>query len=75
MHFDMFIKVRKRMTRYTGKIYGIFRTLRASVVDPHHTDADPDANPDSDFYLMRILMRIRIRRFTLRIRIQILTSK
>jgi hypothetical protein len=34
----------------------------SSVVDPHHQDADadseldlyPDADPDSDFYLMRI---------------------
>jgi hypothetical protein len=27
-----------------------------SVVDPHHfeTDPEPDADPDSDFYLMRI---------------------
>jgi hypothetical protein len=23
------------------------------VVDPHHFDADPDADPDPDFYLMR----------------------
>jgi hypothetical protein len=54
----------------------------SSVVEPHHVDADPgadpdstyqpDADPDSDFYLM--LIRIRI--FTLmRIRIQILASK
>ncbi len=36
-----------------------------------HSDADPDADPDSDFF-----MRIRIRIFTLmRIRIQILASK
>jgi hypothetical protein len=38
-------------------------------VDPHHVDADPDltyhpdADPDSDVYL--IWMRIRIRLFTL----------
>ncbi len=38
----------------------------STVVDPHHLDADPystyhpDADPDSDFYLMRIRMRIRI---------------
>jgi hypothetical protein len=37
-----------------------------SVVDLHHFDADtdstyyPDADPDSDFYLMRIRMRIFI---------------
>jgi hypothetical protein len=42
-----------------------------SVVDSHHLDADPDsthhpdADLDSDFYLMQI----RIRLFTLRIRI------
>jgi hypothetical protein len=52
------------------------------LVNPHHFDADtdgepdstyhPDADPDSDFYLMRI----RIRLFTLmRIRIHILVSK
>ncbi len=52
------------------------------VVDPHHIDADlnstylldvdPDADPDSEFYLMRI----RIQLFTMmRIRIQILASK
>ncbi len=43
------------------------RTLRTSVVDMHHFDADadpdstyhPDADPDSDFYLMRIRMRIQ----------------
>jgi hypothetical protein len=35
-------------------------SLRNSLVDPHHTDADPDsvyhpdADPDTDFYLMRI---------------------
>jgi hypothetical protein len=39
-------------------------------LDPYHLDADPDliyhpvanpdADPDSDFYLMRIRMRIRI---------------
>jgi hypothetical protein len=39
-----------------------------SVVDhPHHFDADstyhPDEDPDSDFYLMRIQMRIRLRIF------------
>jgi hypothetical protein len=38
------------------------------VVDPHHIDADPDstyhhdvdpdADPDSDFYLMRIRIQI-----------------
>ncbi len=61
-------------------------TVRASVVDPHHFDVDPDstyhpdadADPDSDFYLMRMWMRIRIRLFTLmriRIRFQILASK
>jgi hypothetical protein len=37
-----------------------------SVVDPHHLDADPDstyhsdADPVSDFYLMRIRIRFRI---------------
>ncbi len=37
-----------------------------------HPDADPDAGPDSDFYLMRM----RILLFTLmRIRIQILANK
>jgi hypothetical protein len=42
-----------------------------SVVDPHHLDANPnstcnpDADPDSDFYLMRIRMRNQIRLFTL----------
>jgi hypothetical protein len=40
------------------------------VVDPHHVDAvpdstyHPDADPDSDFYLMRMRMRIQIRIFT-----------
>jgi hypothetical protein len=37
-------------------------------VDPHHFDVDPDADPDSEFYLMRIrnyFMRMRIRLFTL----------
>jgi hypothetical protein len=54
----------------------------SSVVEPHHVDANtdadpdstyhPDADPGSDFYLM--LIRIRI--FTLMwIRIQILASK
>jgi hypothetical protein len=44
-----------------AKIWG------ASVVDPHHFDADADRDstynlddPDSDFYLMRIWMRIQI---------------
>ncbi len=59
-------------------------TALPSVVDPHHFDVDPgadpdstyhpdaDADPDSDFYLVRI----RIPLFTLmRIRIQILASK
>jgi hypothetical protein len=55
-----------------------------SFVDPHHadpestnhSDADLVADTDSDFYLMRIRMQIRIRFFTLmRIRIQILASK
>ncbi len=44
--------------------------LNIAVVDPHHLDADPtyhcDADPDPDFYLMRI----RIQLFTL-IRIRI----
>jgi hypothetical protein len=37
-----------------------------SVVDPHNLDADPDsichpdADPDSDFYLMGIRIQIRI---------------
>ncbi len=40
-------------------------------VDPHHIDADPDSTyhpdadpygaPDSDFYLMRMRIRMRIR--------------
>jgi hypothetical protein len=52
----------------------------ASLVNPHHTDADtdptyqPDADPDSDYYLMGIRMRMRIRLFS-RIRIQIIASK
>jgi hypothetical protein len=39
---------------------------RTNVVDPHHFDADqvstdhPDADPDSDFYLMLIRIRIFI---------------
>jgi hypothetical protein len=54
--------------------------LQTSAVDPHHVDAvpdadsryHPDADPDSDF----LLMRIRIKLFTLmRIRIQIIASK
>jgi hypothetical protein len=48
------------------------RTLKTSLVDPHHIDADPDVDPDltyhpggdpvagSDFYLMQIWMRIQI---------------
>jgi hypothetical protein len=42
---------------------------QTSVVDPHHFDADPDstydpdADPNSDFYLMWIRMRIHIRIF------------
>jgi hypothetical protein len=56
--------------------------ITSSVVDPHHLDADPDstyypdADPESDFHLMRI--RIWIRLFTLTliwIRIQIQASK
>jgi hypothetical protein len=32
-----------------------------SVPDPaYHFDADPEADPDTDFYLKRIRMRIRI---------------
>jgi hypothetical protein len=53
--------------------YQISHVLSHSVVGPHHI-ADPDADPDSDFYLIQI----RIRLFTLmqiRIRIQILASK
>jgi hypothetical protein len=54
-----------------------FRNILTSVVDPHHSDADPgstyhpDADPDPtfhtdadpDFYLMRVRMRgyLRIR--------------
>jgi hypothetical protein len=51
---------------------GTFCYLVFSVADPHHIDADPDANPnltyhpdanpdadpDSDFYLMLIRVRI-----------------
>jgi hypothetical protein len=53
-----------------------------SVVDPPHFDADldstyhPDEDPDADYYLM--LMRIRIGIFNperIRFWIQILTSK
>jgi hypothetical protein len=57
-------------------------------VDPHHVDADPDADPDSTYHpdadpdadpdAEFHLMRIRIRLFTLkrmRIRTQILASK
>jgi hypothetical protein len=45
--------------------------LLGSVVDPHHVGADPDA----DFYLIRIRIRIWIQLFTMmRIRIQILAS-
>jgi hypothetical protein len=58
--------------------------LQTCVVDPHHFDAvpdadpdsiyHPDADPDSDFLLMRV--RIWIQLFALmRIRIQILASK
>ncbi len=51
------------------------KALLSNVVDPHHIDADPDAYPystyhpdadpdaDSDFYVMRIRMRILIRIF------------
>ncbi len=40
--------------------------LGRSVVDPHHFEADPDSyyhpdeDPDSDFYLIRIRIRIYI---------------
>jgi hypothetical protein len=44
--------------------------LQTSVVDPHHLDAvpdadldstyHPDADPDSDFLLMRMRIRIQI---------------
>ncbi len=68
--------VRQRLPMSAAKSRG--NTSLYSVVDPHHFDTDPDsiyhpnAEPDSDFYLMRI----RIRLFTLiRIRIQILVSK
>jgi hypothetical protein len=44
--------------------------LDADPDSTYHPDADPDANPDSNFYLMRI----RIRIFTL-MRIQILLQK
>jgi hypothetical protein len=54
-----------------GRLYGNPGVeCLSSVVDPHnldaypgsayHHDADPDAGPDSDFYLMRIWMQIRI---------------
>ncbi len=49
----------------------------SSVVDPHHANADPDstynidAEPYSDFYLMRIRIRLST---LMRIRIQILAS-
>jgi hypothetical protein len=33
--------------------------LDSSVVDPHHVDADPDADPD--FYLMRIRIHSTVR--------------
>jgi hypothetical protein len=50
--------------------------MRNSVVDPYHGDADstyhPDADPDSDFYLMRIQIRLFI---LMLIRIQIPGSK
>jgi hypothetical protein len=50
--------------------YQISHVLTHSVVDPHHIDADPD----SDFYLMR--MRILLLTLMLiRILIQILASK
>jgi hypothetical protein len=63
------------LARYNDDLFS-----EKSVVDPHHVDADPgadpdstqhsDSDPDSDFYLMRI----RIRLITL-MRIQILASK
>ncbi len=49
--------------------YMRYGTELTSVVDPHHLDTDPDANPDSTYhpdadsvsdYLMRIRMRIFI---------------
>jgi hypothetical protein len=39
----------------------------SSVVDPHHVDADPD----SDFYLMRIRMLTYFLRMWIRIRMPI----
>jgi hypothetical protein len=51
-----------------------------SAVNPPHFDADPeltfypDADPDPDYFFMRMLFWIRIQLFTL-IRIQILASK
>jgi hypothetical protein len=42
------------------------RSLFGSVVDPHHFDTDldsayrPDADPMSDFYIMRIRFRIQL---------------
>jgi hypothetical protein len=66
--------------------YLLWNQLLGSVVDPRHLDADPDsiyhqdanpdADPDSDFYLMQMRIRTWIRFFTLmRIRIYILASK
>jgi hypothetical protein len=42
----------------------VLQVHKGSVADPHHVDADPDstyhsnADPDYDFYLMRIRIRI-----------------
>jgi hypothetical protein len=51
-----------------GYIAGQHYEVHGSVVDPHHLDADPDADPDStyhpdadpdsDFYLMQIRIRL-----------------
>ncbi len=54
------------------KVLEPFFCFTGSFEDPHHFDADQDAYPDSDFYLMRIQIRV----FNLmRNRIQILASK
>ncbi len=57
--------VRQHLPMSAAKSRG--NTSLCSVVDPHHfvTDPDsidhPDADPESDFYLMQRRMRIRIR--------------
>ncbi len=48
---------------FDGLLQSSIWYVRGSVVDPHHIDTDPDAEPDRLITLMRIRIRIRNRIF------------